>query len=806
MKLFLMLFVLILNSCGGQDANQIEIINENPKKEEEIQEVTYPDVIPDIFAVTEFSLSNHDVLTLEIGATRNYPIRIKANNKIDELKSISSNNTDLVFSKSCVKPYSIDEECILNLPITSDMSGKYIFRFVSNSNVRFFILTINRVPVDTSLVLSGNSSLSFVNVSFGVPVSQNMIITNQGDIDSESLSFSFRGLDTDVYSIGEDSCSGRILKKGSSCQISLSFFTNVKNNGSYFSELIAHSGLKNLKISNLSGNVVNSTINNQAPVVLSSVILAKEGRNINYQLEVADIENDQLFYEINDNSGATISSSGVISYVPNSLENQSIIVTVTDKKNPIVTKVLKLNLIKELNYSGNTVFNEGEVKNLLMSFTITANPNKIVNSIETNLKDFVTATRFSGSGVTGLTHPLMNQNSNQLPKRTGGNNVFVYDVGGSVKYAGAYQLQVRVKYSDLTEDVFEKSITVNSENLPYLRYDLFAVKGNGTITGYSAVDIYDMTLEMKREFAGWRTPILTNIRHEEINCNGTIIDDLDYENDNHYNCTKARQSDNSETAFISRDVYSGDDVIGGVSLGLRQSMYVRKNNWIHTLAHEMGHQLGLWHTYESYWNDWLAHCTSNDLNSCGIFRLVENISGRSGVVVGDWSNWISDNSQSNGASAFSFNSQNDTDIDYYNSRVVSSLNLNSSARSALLLYYGRNSNPGGYQNGDSVVIGQQDIFLYGNNSTDNACIQYGCPSGYGCNNLSEVSQYNPTYSYPVFCYNIPGKPSVFELPESVVKNTMSYWIHDDNSARFSPNQKSRMDEVLNVFTELVSDE
>jgi hypothetical protein len=397
------------------------------------------------------------------------------------------------------------------------------------------------------------------------------------------------------------------------------------------------------------------------------------------------------------------------------------------------------------------------------------------------MNNILTTTKLSGSGVQGLTNPLVK--NNLLPLNPNNNGQVLYQVEGGIKYAGTYELQLVVTLNNQEVVTYRKNITVTTNNLPYLKYDIWAVKtSSGNYNGYDGDEIGISAKELLREYGSWRTPILVRLTNEPIICNGSEMTIYDANQTVMKNCVAAQASPDAESAFYFDGLYAGSDRIGGIANGTRKSLVVEKQPWDHTLAHELGHQFGLWHTFESYWNDYVIHCDTSSVSSCFYYNLVENIGSKNLYTPGDWADTRVDYASSTGFISLIRTTSDDTDKDYFGGKSIS-LNLNAIAS---LVY---SNSP--YVNGDQIVV------TYGGQS-------YSTSSGFAClQNLSggTILQNGETVRYYVNCANIPGH-GTFTMNNGVVKNTMSYWYHEPGSSRFSDHQKVRMDQVINQFSEL----
>lgn len=772
------LSLLILLGCGKTRDHQVKI-NENPTKIADVQQLTYNSQTPDIFLVNENNLDNYLNLELAPNQTSAVNLKIKANLLAGEVKTINTSN-DIVLNKNCIKPYAENEECIIQVPVSATLSGFKLIRIASNVGNRFFSLNIKRVSSVAQANLSIKGSTNFGALSEDQKIIKTFSVTNLGNGIAEDLALSIGGKDPGGYQIIYNSCEGKDLAKNKTCNIKVLFTGSNKTLGEFSSRLKISSSGNTIDLGQMSSQINSSSVVNNAPVITTNTISAVVGTALSFQLQASDLDNDSLVYSIETSLPVSISNSGLISFIPQASQvgTHNIVVGVSDNKSPGVVKTIPLKIYNDLNLVGSTSFVEGEIRTPLLEMTL--NIGSPIASISSNLKTFLTPVAFSGSAVSGQLNPGMT--NNLLPLVTPNSGNVGYYISGAVKNAGNYELLVQVTLQNGEVLDFKKNVVVSSSSLPILKYDLWAVKYSSG-TGFDGDSILESISELHREYLGWRTPILTQLKHQPLVCNQVELTTFDASNQTQLNCLKNNSSDDAETGFIFNGVYSGARQIGGIANGTRDSFVIEKYPWSYTLAHEMGHQFGLWHTFESYWNDYVIHCNTTSLDSCFLYNIYENIPNRNLYVVGDWANYLVNFAHQDGIIPYNYVVADDTAIDYFNGAVATLNNL----------YQGIQNNGGGYVNGDQVLLykgGQSYLSAQGTF----ACYQLRGSAG-------SVANGQP-YNNPVICPSIPGKPVNYIIPENTVKNTMSYWFHEDNSARFSPNQKIRMDEVISDFPEL----
>jgi hypothetical protein len=281
---------------------------------------------------------------------------------------------------------------------------------------------------------------------------------------------------------------------------------------------------------------------------------------------------------------------------------------------------------------------------------------------------------------------------------------------------------------------------------------------NGTTLGGDVTQLYISSQEYKRVTSGWRTPILMRYREGPVTCNGTQVPAVYQDTDSTIiNCLKTQVSVDAETVFFFSHVFSGTSELGGIAKGVRNGVIAQKYPWSHTLSHELGHNFGLFHTFETAFNPTVV----DNYNGTGFafYTLLQSTkSGDNRTYPGDFANDIITLS---GSSPYSFNILDDTPQDYWGG-VLTTLNT--------VCSFGYcPSSP--YNSGDSVLM-----TLGGEG--------YGNESSYVCQ--------QPNWqigNYSISCNGVsPDQSSAI--------NIMSYWIRADGSSVFTPGQKSRMDSVL----------
>ncbi len=769
MKILLIMIIIAVFGCGKN--NDIKSINNNPKSQEEVQKIEYSSTDKDLVIVNENNLLNYSEISLNNNEPGQITLAIKALNVTGQIKSIIG-NSDLNFSKDCVKSYISGEICSIVINFSQQVKGLKIIRIATTIGNRFFILNIKRTNQSATPIIQIKNDGIIGNVTNNQQIIKTIFIQNVGSI-SEPLNV-IESITNSGFNILYNTCQGRVLNRQQSCVLKIKFNGKNKVNGQHTFPIIINGKI----IGNAQSTIIQSNIINSPPIINEDTINAVAGNVLNKKLNIFNVEEDNLEIQVDSKLPLTISGQ-TISFEPNAthIGSHQIKIMVSDGINPIVYKNINLKVFQNLNYIGQSSFTQGEIKSPAFGFDL--NIGKKIKKIKTNIQEFITPIEVSGSGMIGSQFPTMD-NSEYFFVNENNQGTISYFINGAFKKAGNYSMVIEVEALDGDIIQYAKNIEVKTSNLPIVKYDLWAVKtSNGT--GYDAFSITESVEELKRLYSGWRTPILNKLTHDYLICNGSPIETFDAQNQDQLNCLKNNSSNNAETGFIFDNVYSGGRQIGGIANGTRKSFVIEKYPWSHTLAHEIGHQFGLWHTFETFWNDSLIHCTTNNINSCLYSGLYENLPNRSIQLPGDWANYKVD--FENDVINYVYASIDDTPIDYFNGFVYSLNNL----YSAII------QNEGGYQNGESVVL------YKGGQSYSAAPGNYACHQIRGSEGL-KINGY--PYNYPVVCPSIPNKPANYIIPETTVKNTMSYWYHENESANLTNNQKQRMDQVIDDYPEL----
>lgn len=624
--------------------------------------------------------------------------------------------------------------------------------------------------VETPIIVSDKNSLSFqVFPLERKSLAQSILIRNTGSTTNPTVTLS----NTNNFQIIINRCS-RVLATNNTCSVTLVYLPKNTDSATGIltigGKIINVSGVKILDIAPV-GDASSETIEVQASQSLNKQVSLSSGTNLTWSLLSAP-------------SGMTVSSQGVISFSPS--VNQVGVYSFQVRALNAVGSFTKAFQIKVKPYVeiSSLVFDEGVVGNNLILVKVKSGVvvNKMISS---NLSNYMTVIRAKKNG-TAL------DNFTRLEEDETGNTVSINEASplnfSEISFDGAIKFKtnstlnftLQTASGDFT---YSYPITINNLNKPYIRYDIFAVKGNGLVTGDNPTEIMVNMTEFQRVTSSWRIPIMMRYKVKQINCSGTIMDDYYGDNTNHKNCVSANSSPDAETAFWFRQTYSSaNSPIGGRAQGIQDGVVVESSPWFYTLAHEIGHNLGLFHTFESSGNllpgtgfggsYYITH--KDPAESTPVQRTIYNaVTSRSGMnFYGDWLDYLFNFA----ASIISFNynvGASDTPIDYYSSKKVSLYNNFEVCTIFGCLYP---NDP--YRNEDVVYLGYE---LQSDFS--------GRTSGYAC----ELDLYNSvTKTWTTTC----EAPAV--LNQSTIKNIMSYWYkYNDNSAEFTAGQKARMDAVLN---------
>lgn len=771
MRVLILLF-LFLSACAPDQKPAKEI----PQTPEDVLSLKYLPSEENLVVVDNTSnLENYLRVTGEPNSVIMVPAVVKSLNTVSEVKSITS-SPGVEVVHNCIKSYSVNEECSISLRVLASTGGGLkIVRFFATQGVRYLILNITRSSASNQYSFASIPDIEFGTLTGSKITTKVVSIKNLSNKIVENVVPEMIGRDSKAFEI-INSCPAS-LAPSAICNIRIRLKAGEKANGSYQASLmITADGPGTPLMKQTATQVVGNTISNQAPTWVNFSSLGVEADvNFSQSLGASDFEGDELDYSIAENSlGASVSKSGVLSVSPSfsQLGSHALTVYVSDGKHPAVSKTFNFNVYPKLLLSG-TSFTEGDVLDPL--FTMSFNGSRTITQIDSNIDQVFSVLKVTGSGTTGTNTSYLT--NNQFPVISGGASQPAYNVSGGVKFAGSYPLNITVTFSDGSTHTYNKTIVINNSNLPVVRYDIYAVKPsnqayNSSSSGYNSNNLISSAKELRRIAGNWRVPILTKVRIQPLICSGSEVSVFNYEN--HKPCLKDNASLDSETAFFFTDTYSSaTNQVGGIALGTRAGFAVDINNVVDTLAHELGHNLGLFHTFESYANDYVYHKFPGESFPL-IYSLVKNTGSRTLSTPGDWLNYYFDYNSSQLVSPFNFSGiTDDLPKDYFNGKVVTLDNC---------IFQGFCLGPASYQSGVQALIS------YGGQSP--------IVSGYACiqNFATRV----------VTCSNIPDEGNI-TLSPAVVSNTMSYWYKAYGSganSNFSVGQTQRMDRIILNFPEL----
>jgi hypothetical protein len=458
---------------------------------------------------------------------------------------------------------------------------------------------------------------------------------------------------------------------------------------------------------------------------------------------------------------ASISNTGNFSWNPQvtNIGSYAVTIKVANSLGLSAQKSFNLNVIPSVVLSSLT-FTEGDVDDPIIEISVQSNKQVSQVSFDASLyTNFTPISVQSISGANSLTTGLtQNTSLVSVPANTG---VIDLAIAGSVKFSVAStSLNFTLMNQDGSSQQYSFPISIASNSLPYIRYDIFGVD-NGAYIGGDVSSLFISAQEYKRLTAGWRTPILMRYREGPISCNGTQVPGEYQDTDSTIiACLKTVVSADAETVFSFSHIFSGTTELGGIAKGLRNGVVVQEYPFTHTLSHELGHNFGLFHTFETAFNP-----TVIDSSTYTQYPLmIPTLGSDTRSYPNDFSNNIISLS---GSSPYTFNIADDTPMDFWNGVYYK-------LTTACVFGYCPSSP---YVSGDNVLISE------GGEGYDNQ-------SSYVCQEA-----YNSTIgNYQIACNANAG----ITPDQSSVVNVMSYWLRADGTSVFTNGQKTRMDTVLNA--------
>lgn len=587
-----------------------------------------------------------------------------------------------------------------------------------------------------------------------------IVFTNQGDNVQPTINIS----NNSNFKILINRCN-QILKKGRSCLVAIVYEPKETNTASGSLSINGHiiplSGSKNIDIPPLGDNSL-SQIDVEVLNNIGYIQSLSQGNNLTWSLSGTTPV------------GLSILSNGELSFTPsiNQVGSYSFNI-IAQNSSGIFNKPINLKVKPNVSISSLN-FNEGTVGNNLILLNLKSGVT--IQDVQfQNLHNFLTPLRVKKNGLSLDNYSRFQQDSNgnniQINGLTTGNNSIEISIDGAIKFQDNSVINLTINTSNGSFN-YSYPIQINGLNKPYIKYDIFAVKGNNSITGDRPDQILINSDEFFRLSQGWRTPILTKYRVQQINCNGQIMDDYYGNNNDHQNCVSNNVSTDSETVFWFRQTYSSvGNAIGGRAQGIRHGVVVESSPWFFTLPHELGHNFGLFHTFESGGDFSVFHKDSSDAFPIGR-SMYTSITNRGVFFFGDWLPYLFDFTSQYGVVDFTYLGTNDTELDYYSSKKKSLYNNLEGC------VFGCNYPNDPFRNGDIVYLGYdlQNDFS-------------GRSSGYAC----ELTSYNS--STKIWTTNCESPAT---LSQNTINNVMSYWYkYRDENTSFTNGQKSRMDSVIN---------
>lgn len=575
-----------------------------------------------------------------------------------------------------------------------------------------------------------------------------------------------------------DRCSGKELKPNQKCRVQVAY--NGRNGG-------FPSGSIQFDEQTIPVSVVDPTSN--LPLGDFSA------REISYMIN--DGVKEEILNFSNFDSISIVPAISGISFIDNKLIVDSSLLTVQDysfklEVNRGVEKLEKnitLKMMPKLTV-GNISVNEGAFHNFTIGLESSSTINQLIfPNLENNFTIYsirknsaIQSLLNRVKGSTEINSSIMNLRLDTVARyNSSGILNFIISTGGK-------------------EYAYEIPYTINRDpqERPYLNYQYHSFRDNNSTQEQINALVSNIN-GMNESMAGWRVPILTDYSFKELYCSGERVNT--YETTATYasgsqtinECLKSI-SDNSQSGSINvfsfSNVYSNSNRIGGIALGLEAGVVVGADQYQVT-AHEVGHILGLFHTFETYWNEPLV---SRNIFTEISGRIVHSGDGSPLImyyasqptnitpvslpvgskVPADWYQGLFTYNR-NGADVTPFDYSgiiDDTPYDPFGTKKVS-LSLTG------IYSIGISNSP--FSNGNLIYFyrGSQDNYN-------------GMSSGFACNN-GAYNSLSQTYSTTCETGSLP-------LLNSIIKNQMSYWWSVEHG-EFTNGQKGRMDRVISVYPE-----
>lgn len=491
----------------------------------------------------------------------------------------------------------------------------------------------------------------------------------------------------------------------------------------------------------------------------------EEESNLTFTLQATSPNNLEVAYSLdNPPTGSSLDpQTGVFSWTPDinqsgtyslvfralnngGVDSTTVVIVVSDKTTSPPPPPPAQTIIS---FSQDT-FTEGEVMDKL--FRITFTPEKTIRDIQ--LTNFNSAfTVIDNMGGEGIDIRVLNKDSKiEFSDSFQGTN-FYTELKGAVQEGGSYNIDFDITYDDSTTDSVSIPITITSSSLPIFRYDIINSMEGGSLS-INRGKIYNQINTAKATLESKITPILSGYKEQEIICSSQVVVDFVL---SHESCMLNYISSNSETVLGFKTITTSSGSIGGIAFGTRKGALISKSLFNHTMVHELGHNFGLTHTFETYSAANDHHSDSN----WSVYHLYNSVR-RFMRVVFSFDTATFDDEYGDGI--------NDTPLDPFGSVHVSSVN----------------GGGGFYTSFNSNYEGTEQM-LYLQNQPVSALF---VDSEYMCKQLYNVGSGS-------YYFDCGSHTSMFD--DTVISNVMSYWYKIPGQERFTQGQVDKMLSVIDLY-------